>query len=214
MHHSFLPLTSRKDNMSNYADLWWPPPAKAWSRAWIPNQRLGWFVEVRAPGPSIWWSVTKALALRLCRKEFPQRQKVVKQVRYLLGGKEYNKYGETHGQTQRGVPILCTHGSLDCLHGAFLPVFLWPIILVCLVYSPYLVYLRILPCMCMDLLAKMDPTKKASGKNISSHNLQGAFSMHVWPRRSLDLGNEKYVILAGPNQFSSVQFSHSVVSNS
>ena len=33
----------------------------------------------------------KALALWLCRKEFPQRQKVVKQVNSLLGGKkEYN----------------------------------------------------------------------------------------------------------------------------
>ena len=31
-----------------------------------------------------------------------------------------------------------------------------------LVHSPYLVYLRILPCGCTHLLAKMDPTKKAS----------------------------------------------------
>ena len=32
--------------------------------------------------------MTRALVLQLCRKEFPQRQKVVrKQVEYLLGGK-------------------------------------------------------------------------------------------------------------------------------
>ena len=32
-------------------------------------------------------SVTRALALRVCRKEFPQRQKVVMQVKGLLGEK-------------------------------------------------------------------------------------------------------------------------------
>ena len=32
-------------------------------------------------------SVTRALALRVCRKEFPQRQKVVNQVQCFLGGK-------------------------------------------------------------------------------------------------------------------------------
>ena len=30
---------------------------------------------------------------QLCRKEFPQRQKVVKQVKYLLRGKEYSTCG-------------------------------------------------------------------------------------------------------------------------
>ena len=30
----------------------------------------------------------------------------------------------------------------------FLPSFLWPIIFIGLVYSPYLVYLRFLPCVC------------------------------------------------------------------
>ena len=37
-----------------------------------------------------------ALTLRLCRNEFPQRQKVVKQVKYLLGGKK-SPYGYTPG---------------------------------------------------------------------------------------------------------------------
>ena len=35
-------------------------------------------------------------------------------------------------------------GSLNYFYGAFLPGFLWPIILTCLVNSPYLVYFRIL----------------------------------------------------------------------
>ena len=34
----------------------------------------------------------KALALWLCRKEFPQRQKVVKQIKYLLRGGKNKKY--------------------------------------------------------------------------------------------------------------------------
>ena len=38
-----------------------------------------------------------------------------------------------------------SHGSLNYFYEVFLLGFLWPIILVCLVLSPYLVYLRILP---------------------------------------------------------------------
>ena len=51
---------------------------------------------------------------------------------------------------------LLHHGHLNHLHGAFLPGSLWPIILIFLVLSLYLVYLRILPCVCAHLLAKMD----------------------------------------------------------
>ena len=44
----------------------------------------GQVVMVRAPDAHLLdhWSVTRALALGLCRKEFPQRWKVVKQVKY------------------------------------------------------------------------------------------------------------------------------------
>ena len=55
------------------------------------------------------------------------------------------------------------HGSLNYSDGIFLPGFLWPIILICLVHSPYLVYLSILPGVHTHLLVKVDPTKKASG---------------------------------------------------
>ena len=58
---------------------------------------------------------------------------------------------------------LLPHGSLNHLDGAFLLGFLWPIIMICLVHSPYLAYLRILLCVRMHLLAKMSPTKKVSG---------------------------------------------------
>ena len=36
-------------------------------------------------------------------------------------------------------------GSLNYFYGIFLLDFRWPIILICLVYNPYLMYLRILP---------------------------------------------------------------------
>ena len=108
--------------------------------------------------------MTRVLVLGLCRKEFPQRQKVVKQVKYLLKGKTSTArvHGRMGGFRER-VAELCSHGSWHYFYGAFLPVFLWPIILICLVHDPYLVSLRIPPCVRMRLLAKMDFTKKASG---------------------------------------------------
>ena len=47
------------------------------------------------------------------------------------------------------LPQLHLHSSLNHLYGAFLPGFLWPIILICLVHTPCLVYLRIFPCVHM-----------------------------------------------------------------
>ena len=55
------------------------------------------------------------------------------------------------------------HGSLNHLYGTFLLGFLWPIILICLVQSLYLVHLRILPCAHTHLLAKMDSSEEAYG---------------------------------------------------
>ena len=46
--------------------------------------------------------------------------------------------------------------------------FLWPIILIHLIQSPYLVYLRILPCMLMHFLAKMESTSQGYGQPGSS----------------------------------------------
>ena len=56
------------------------------------------------------------------------------------------------------------HGSLNHFNRTFLPGFLWPIILLCLVLSLYLVYVRVLPCVCVDLSAKMDSSKEAYGQ--------------------------------------------------
>ena len=54
-------------------------------------------------------------------------------------------------------------GDLNHFYGAFLLGFLWPMILVCLVLSPYLVYLSILPRMRAHLLVKMDSSEEAYG---------------------------------------------------
>ena len=43
------------------------------------------------------------------------------------------------------------HGSLNHFYGVFSPDFLWPVVLLCLVLSPYLVYLRVLPCVCVHI---------------------------------------------------------------
>lgn len=65
-------------------------PTRDWagSLQWK-HKILGTSPVVSGKGPGLW----------LCRKEFLQRQKVVKQV--FIEGKEYNTCGETPGQTLR-----------------------------------------------------------------------------------------------------------------
>lgn len=55
----------------------------------------------------------------------------------------------------------CALVVVESLIWALLPGFLWPIVLLCLVLSLYLVYLRVLPC--VHLLAKMDSREEAYG---------------------------------------------------
>ena len=79
---------------------------------------------------------------------------------------------------------LHTHGSLNHLCVAFLSGFHWPVILICLVQSPDLVYLRILPCMPTHLLDVMESTKKPYGE-LASFSItlfltsKGPFFAHV-----------------------------------
>lgn len=71
---------------------------------------------------------------------------------------------DTHTGRFRGrVPELRPSVSLSYFYVVFPPGFLWPIILTCLVHSPYLMYLRNLPGVHMHLLAKMNSTAKAYG---------------------------------------------------
>ena len=59
------------------------------------------------------------------------------------------------------VAELHSRGSLNYLYGALLG-FLWPIILICLLQSSYLIRLSILACVYTHLLAKMYSTEDAS----------------------------------------------------
>ena len=68
--------------------LGWPWPAAAWSRASVLSQKLrsGHINESIESSQLDQWSVTRLWTFS-CAEEFPQRQKTMKQVQYLLGGK-------------------------------------------------------------------------------------------------------------------------------
>ena len=89
----------------------------------------------------------------------------MKQVQYLLGGKRVQcVWTDTQADSGREtVAELHPHSILNYFNGMLLLVFLWPIILICLVHSLYLVYLRILLCDSMCLLANMDPSAEGYG---------------------------------------------------
>ena len=102
------------------------PVTEVGSRQWEPR-----IVATRPAASDIPWPYGFA------EKEFPQRRKVVKQGKYLLGEKEarYVRIDTQAGSERESRP----RGRLNHLYGAFLPGFLWPLILICLVLSSYLV---------------------------------------------------------------------------
>ena len=53
--------------------------------------------------------------------------------------------------------------NLYYFYGVSLLYFLWPIILICLVHSSYLVYLKVFSCIHMHVLAKMGFSGKVYG---------------------------------------------------
>lgn len=99
----------------------------------------------------------KALACQLCGDVFPQRWKAVKQGKRILGGKRL------HVDRHMGRLRVEPSGNLNHLQGAFFPDSLWPIILPCLALGPYLVELRVLPCVHTHLLTKMNSSEEAYG---------------------------------------------------
>ena len=170
-------------------------PTRDWagSLQWK-HKILGTRPVVSGKGPGLW----------LCRQEFLQRQKVVKQV--FIEEKEYNTCGETPGQTPRESLWVApawqfkslTWGASSGFHLASHFAFL--------AHNPCLVYLRILSRVRLRLLAKMDFTTKSSGQSIPWHcspcGLRKAFSVPVWSGRLPDFENAKYVVWAGPNLLS------------
>ena len=110
----------------------------------------------------------KALALQLYR-EFPQRQSS-ETTEVFIGRKKSKILVDRHmGRLRES----CPPGGLNHSCGAFLLGFLWPSILICLVLSPYLANLRILPCAHVHLSAKMDSREEAWGR--SPFHLQVSF---------------------------------------
>ena len=86
---------------------------------------------------------------------------------------------------------LCPHSGLNCLHGAFLLGFLWPIILICLVLSLYLAYLRVLLWVHVYLLAKMDSSEESYGL-LDITLLLTSKELFSWGL--LDFETEKYMV--------------------
>ena len=97
----------------------------------------------------------KALALQLCREEFPQRQSSETIEEFIRRKKSKVLVDRHMGRLRES----CPHGGLNHLCGAFLSGFLWPVILICQILSSYLANLRILPC--MHFSAKMDSREEA-----------------------------------------------------
>ena len=89
-------------------------------------------------------------------------------VKCLLGGKRVQcMWIDTWADSERE---LLHHGNLNHLHGAFLPGSLWPITLICLVLTLYLVYLMILPCVRTHRSVKVDSSEEACDSSFSDEH--------------------------------------------
>ena len=147
-------------------------------------------------------SVTRTVALQLCRKEFPQRQKEVKQVKYLLGGKRvpYVFIGTWADSDGERVETSWQVKSLVSGHFFWVPlgqsfwfarftVHIWYIsgssyMLTCISWPRWILPQR--------------PRGRASLGITPLWPLR-KLSMHVWSGRSPDFENEKYAVWAGPS---------------
>ena len=142
----------------------------------------------------------KGPGFRLCRKEFPQRQNVVKQV-FTKRKKSTVSMDRHKGRLRERIPESFPCSGLSYFYGIFLPSFLWTIILTCRVHSSYLVYLRILPCVCIHLSAKILPNRHLGRTTFDITSLwpPKSLSVHLLSRGSPDFENKKSVVWAGPS---------------
>ena len=74
-YKQFKDLIDGSSLFCSHLDLRWPQPEAAWSRTSVPSQRL----RLDSGRRSVESEPLEDSALWRCRKEFPQRQKVVKQ---------------------------------------------------------------------------------------------------------------------------------------
>ena len=97
----------------------------------------------------------------------------MKKVKYLLQEKKSTVHvdrhmgGQTHRWAQRENCWVIPLWWPELLLWGISFIFSWPIILTCLVQSPYLVYIRILPCVCTYHLVKMDSTEDVYGYQLT-----------------------------------------------
>ena len=102
--------------------------------------------------------------------------------------------------------VSCPCGILNRFYGEFLPGFLWPVTLICLVLCLHVVYLRILPCVCTQTSVSQDGFHQRP-MGSWHHLLWGGTPPFSTPKELssfegfLDLESKKYVVsylLSGP----------------
>ena len=128
---------------------------------WFLTRDWGRVAVVRAPNPNDYtsgqWQGPGSSALQ---RRIPTKIES-NQVKCLLGEERVQYvWIDTWADSERESH---PQGDLNHFYGAFLLGFLWPMILVCLVLSLYLVYLSILPRVRSHLSVKMDSSEEAYG---------------------------------------------------
>ena len=127
----------------------------------------------------------------------------VRQVKYLLGGKRVQYVCiDTRADSGRVAESL-PHGGLKPLLWGIWGDFLWTVIMIRLVHSPYLVYFRVLPSVHTSLSQDGFYRKGIWVEHPLAYfpfGVQGVFSVHAWSGRSPDCKNEKYMVWAGPSR--------------
>ena len=120
----------------------------AWSRAWVgPRDWAGsrwWKYQILASRPVVSDKGSGPLALQ---KRILRKTKSSETCEVFIRRKKSTVCVDRHtGRFKQTVSESHPCSSLNYFYGIFLPGFVWPGILICLVHSPHLVYLRILPC--------------------------------------------------------------------
>ena len=169
-------------------------------RGLVHSQRLGWVTVVKTPDPSHQTSGQwqDSWPFSFAEKNFTKRESNKTSRVFIQRENVQYMWLDTQADSGRErVTESHPHGSLNCFYWASLLGFLQPIILICLVHSPYLIYLRVLPHI---------STSKASGQSIPYHyflfDLQGAFLCRWgWGGGgSPDLRNKKCMVWARPSR--------------
>ena len=141
-------------------DLGWPWLAMAWSRAWIPRQRLDWVKALKALDPSLDRVVSdKVPGPLVLQQRISTKTESSEASKVFIKREKMSVCIDSRSDSRRErITEWCPCGSLNYFYGAFLLSFLWPIILICLIRGPYLVYQRIHSSVHTHLLAKVEFT--------------------------------------------------------